>query len=79
MPACIQNQIISAYAGPIKVFSMPDADHDTPLTESDLEQLRSLASWLVQPSKGKLVPRVPRVGVQPVVRKYVEEKTQENQ
>jgi pimeloyl-ACP methyl ester carboxylesterase len=61
VPARIQNQIISVYAGPLKVFSMPDADHDTPLTERDLEQLRSLASWLVQPSKGKLVPRVPRV------------------
>jgi pimeloyl-ACP methyl ester carboxylesterase len=42
----IQRQIISAYQGPRKVFSMPKADHDTPLTESDLAQLRPLVHWL---------------------------------
>lgn len=42
----IQRQIINAYAGPLKIFNMPDADHDTPLVESDFEQLRPMASWL---------------------------------
>jgi len=42
----IQRQIISAYKGPLKVFSMQDADHDTLLTESDFGQLRPLANWL---------------------------------
>ena len=46
--ASIQRQIINAYAGPLKVFSMPDADHDTPLMESDLEQLRPMVSWLYE-------------------------------
>jgi pimeloyl-ACP methyl ester carboxylesterase len=46
VPTRIQRQVIDAYNGPLNVFSMPDADHDTPLTESDLEQLRPLASWL---------------------------------
>ena len=46
VPARIQRQIIDAYHGPLNVFSMPHADHDTPLTESDLEQLRHLADWL---------------------------------
>ena len=46
MPARIQRQIIDAYHGPLKVLSMPDAEHDTPLTEADLEQLRNLADWL---------------------------------
>ena len=44
--AHIQREIINAYAGSLRVFSMPDADHGTPLAESDLEQLRPLASWL---------------------------------
>ncbi len=42
----IQRQIMDAYGGPLKVLSMPDADHDTRLTESDFEQLRSLTGWL---------------------------------
>ncbi len=42
----LQNQIIKAYNGPLKIFFMPGAEHDTPLTESDFEQLRPLASWL---------------------------------
>jgi len=46
VPARIQRQIIDAYKGPLKVLSMPDAGHDTALTESDLEQLRSMADWL---------------------------------
>ncbi|RUM94036.1 MAG: hypothetical protein DSZ28_05315 [Thiothrix sp.] len=46
VPARIQRQIIDTYHGPLKVFSMPDADHDTPLTEADLEQLHQLADWL---------------------------------
>lgn len=46
VPASLQRQIIYAYDGPLKVLSLPDADHDTALTESDLEQLRPLASWL---------------------------------
>ena len=46
VPARIQRQIIDAYHGPLKVLSMPGADHDTPLTEADLEQLRHLADWL---------------------------------
>ena len=46
VPASIQEQIVDAYNGLLKVLSLPDADHDTPLGEDDLEQLRSLASWL---------------------------------
>lgn len=46
VPARIQRQVIDAYHGPLKVFSIPDADHDTPLTEADLEQLRHLVDWL---------------------------------
>ena len=46
VPARIQQQIIHAYNGPVKVFTMPNADHDTSLAESDLEQLHPLASWL---------------------------------
>jgi len=46
VPARIQRQIIDAYHGPLKVLSMPDADHDTSLTEADLEQLRPLTDWL---------------------------------
>ncbi len=42
----IQRQIINAYDGPLKTFNMPEADHDTLLTERDLEQLRPMASWL---------------------------------
>ena len=46
VPAHLQRQIIEAYGGPSKVFSMPDADHAASLSESDLEHLRPLASWL---------------------------------
>lgn len=46
VPAPVQQQIIRAYKGPKKVLSRPGADHDTPLDASDLQQLRSLASWL---------------------------------
>lgn len=42
----IQRQIIDAYHGPVKVFAMPDADHDTALTETDFKQLRPMADWL---------------------------------
>ena len=44
--ARIQRQIIEAYAGPKQVLNRPGADHDTPLDENDLQQLRSLATWL---------------------------------
>ena len=46
VPARIQRQIIEAYAGPKQVLNRPGADHDTPLDENDLQQLRSLATWL---------------------------------
>ncbi|HEB56170.1 MAG TPA: alpha/beta hydrolase [Gammaproteobacteria bacterium] len=46
VPSRIQRQIIDAYSGPLKVLVMPNADHDTPLTETDLEQLRPMADWL---------------------------------
>lgn len=42
----IQYQIINAYDGPLKIFSMVNAEHSTPLTENDFEQLRPLAVWL---------------------------------
>ncbi len=48
VPSPIQHHIIDAYHGPLKVFSMPDADHDTPLTETDLRQLRHLTDWLYE-------------------------------
>lgn len=46
VPPHIQRQIITAYQGPLKVFSMPNALHDTPLTKNDLAQLRPLVHWL---------------------------------
>ncbi len=46
VPAHNQRQIIESYNGSLKQLSMPDADHDTPLTEDDLERLRPLESWL---------------------------------
>jgi pimeloyl-ACP methyl ester carboxylesterase len=46
VPARVQQQIIEAYAGPKQVLNRPGADHDTPLGENDLQQLRSLATWL---------------------------------
>ena len=46
VPAHVQRQIIEAYAGPKQVLNRPGADHDTPLDENDLQQLRSLATWL---------------------------------
>ena len=46
VPARIQCQIIDAYSGPLKVLAMQGADHDTPLTETDLERLRPMANWL---------------------------------
>lgn len=46
VPPHIQRQIITAYQGPLKVFVMPKAEHDTPLTKNDLAQLRPLVHWL---------------------------------
>ena len=46
VPAQVQRQIIDAYAGPKQVLNRPGADHDTPLDENDLRQLRSVANWL---------------------------------
>lgn len=46
VPARVQRQIIDAYAGPKQVLNRPAADHDTPLDENDLQQLRSAATWL---------------------------------
>lgn len=57
VPARIQRQIIDVYNGPLKVFSLPGAGHDTPLTENDLEQLRPLASWLYDVIKNKTTRR----------------------
>ena len=48
VPARIQQQIIETYKGPCKVLSLPDADHGTPLSESDVRQLRPMADWLQQ-------------------------------
>jgi len=57
VPARIQRQIIDAYNGSLKVFSMPNADHDTLLTENDLDQLHSLAIWLYDVIKNKTIRR----------------------
>lgn len=46
VPARCQKQIIDAYAGPKRVLDRPEADHDTPLYEGDVRQLRELAAWL---------------------------------
>jgi len=46
VPARFQQQIIEAYDAPKRVLGMPEADHDTPLSERDLEQLRPLVNWL---------------------------------
>ena len=46
VPASIQQQVIDAYSGPLKVLRMPDADHATSLRDSELEQLHTLANWL---------------------------------
>ena len=48
VPLNIQRLIITAYQGPIQVYSMPKADHDTPLTKNDLAQLRPLVQWLIE-------------------------------
>lgn len=50
VPARIQHQIIDAYNGAVKVLSMPEADHATPLTPHDLDKLRSLSNWLYEKS-----------------------------
>ena len=52
VPPDIQHQIITAYQGPLKVFSMPMAGHDTPLTKADLAQLCPLVHWLGEKSCG---------------------------
>ena len=46
VPARIQRHVTDAYGGPSKVLSLPDADHCVPLSDSDLDQLRPLTSWL---------------------------------
>jgi len=48
VPAPYQQQIIDAYAGPKRVGFRPEADHDTPLSGDDLQELRLLATWLRQ-------------------------------
>jgi pimeloyl-ACP methyl ester carboxylesterase len=48
VPAMCQQQIIDAYAGPKRVLYRSEADHDTPLHEGDVQQLRELAAWLNQ-------------------------------
>ena len=48
VPAEIQRQIMTAYNGPMKVLSMPNADHASSLTESDLEELRHMTHWLYE-------------------------------
>jgi len=48
VPAMCQQQIIDAYAGPKRVLDRHEADHDTPLHEGDVQQLRALAAWLKQ-------------------------------
>lgn len=48
VPARFQQTIIDAYAGPKRVAYRPEADHDTPLSQEDLQQLRPLATWLRQ-------------------------------
>ena len=48
VPADIQRQIMTAYNGPMKVLSMPNADHASSLTESDLEELRHMTHWLYE-------------------------------
>lgn len=46
VPATLQRQVIYAYDGPLKVLSLPDADHATPMTAVQLSQLQPLARWL---------------------------------
>ncbi len=48
VPADIQRQIMTDYNGPMKVLSMPNADHASSLTESDLEELRDMTHWLYE-------------------------------
>ena len=48
VPPHIQCQIITAYRGRLRVFSMPKAHHDTPLTEHDFARLCPLVHWLCQ-------------------------------
>ena len=48
VPAEYQQKIVDAYAGPKRVAYRPEADHHTPLSGEDLQQLRSLATWLRQ-------------------------------
>jgi pimeloyl-ACP methyl ester carboxylesterase len=46
VPARHQRQIIDAYAGPKQVLDRAEADHDTPLHRSDVQELHTLATWL---------------------------------
>jgi pimeloyl-ACP methyl ester carboxylesterase len=48
VPAGQQRQIFEAYAGPKQVLDRAEADHDTPLHESDVQELHALAAWLHQ-------------------------------
>lgn len=48
VPTVIQQQIVEAYAGPKQVLELPDADHDTKLSESDMHQLEKLKGWLCE-------------------------------
>ena len=58
VPACIQRQVVDAYGGPTEVLSLPDADHCVPMSDSELEQLRPLASWLYQASAREAAGRI---------------------
>jgi len=48
VPADIHHQVMTAYHGPMKVLSMPNAGHASPLTEKDLKELRHMTNWLYE-------------------------------
>ena len=46
VPTKIQQRVLEAYAGPKRVIELPDADHDTQLTEEDMRQIQESKAWL---------------------------------
>ena len=65
VPPKFQRQIIEAYAGPKRVFEMPEADHASQFSEDDRARLRPLTDWLRAGFDRKLAndpPSSPAVG-----------------
>lgn len=46
VPTAVQQQVYDAYAGPKRILERPNADHDTPLSENDIQRLHEMKVWL---------------------------------